>query len=95
VTDPWPRFRFYGVRMRLQAWDAMEQLDHAWRLMNTGAIHNRTRRSLVNFGFAEFQKREGYIRGRLTPEGIEFRNHVYRERGRRTNLKLWGHRSWY
>lgn len=91
MNDPkYRRFRFKGIRMRETTWDAMEVLDHVWRLMNRSAIHHRTRGRLVKFGFAEFQDRgKHHIRGRLTAEGIDFRNRVYKERARRLNYKLW------
>jgi hypothetical protein len=71
-------------------WPAMEILDHAWRTFNKQEIHHKVRYALRRLGFAEFQDRPpDHVRGRLTPEGIDFRDRVYKERARRTNAKLW------
>ena len=70
------------------AFESLELLDAGWHLMNYGAIHHRVRQSLARRGYAEFEKRHGYMRGRLTPAGVEFRNEIYRERARRLNAKM-------
>ncbi len=77
------------MRMEEPNWYALELLDQSWRMMNQKAIHHRTRQAIVKRGLAEFEQRDGYIRGRLTPAGIEFRNDIYRERARRLNTKIW------
>ena len=71
-------------------WEALETLDHYWRTFNRSEIHQKKRSALRNLGFAEFKDRgPKHVRGRLTQAGIEFRDQVYKERARRTNLKLW------